>query len=208
MGDSYTPLDSVELADILRESRLSPLEEKVSWKRLDWDCPWQEAMSQVGSIADILNYLSGHLSYDAEKNRQEKPGYDSFAAVHGKGKGLCWDYAVSAAALGTSLGLRPLVLFAGGDAGGGWAMHAVHLYAKSGRWGTLGTDCLPPMFDSISSVVKGLERRCSARLFGKPVEFPHYAVIDLDREFGSEWLDSEEDLYRAVIMAQVSSCKC
>lgn len=207
MSDQYTRLEEHELADILRESRLSPLEENFSWKKPDWDCPWQEAISQVGSIADILNYLSGHLSYDIEKNRQEKPGYDSFAAVHEKNKGLCWDYAVSAAALGTSFGLRPLVLFAGGNAGEDWAMHAVHLYAKSGRWGTLGTDCLPPMFDSIPSVVKGLEKRCSARLFGNQVEFSYYAVIDLDREFGKDWLYSEEDLYRTIIMAQVSSCK-
>lgn len=202
MSDYYAPLEEEELAGILLESKLNPFEEKVSWKRLDWDCSWQDAIPQVESIADILNYLSGHLETDREKYEEAEPSYDSFAVVHEDGKGICWDYAAASAALGTALGLRPLVLLVSGT-----HTHAAYLYAKFGRWGTLGVDCLPAMFDSISSVVKELEKRHSGKLFGKEVKFSRYAVIDLNDEFGDDWLDSEQDLYRKIFMKQASSCR-
>ena len=156
---------------------------------------WQEAIEYVQSPEQAQDYLDRHFRFDAS----ELKGFDlgifhvgtkgeSFKYNHSRAKGVCLDYATSAAALLAGNGYDPLLLLMKG----GGEKHAVYLYrTEEGLYGALGNTPLAPQYDSIESVVVELKVRNKS-------EFEEYCVVDLDRNFGrNEWISGDVDLQRS-----------
>ena len=136
---------------------------------------WQEAIVQVQTPEQAQDYLYRHLKY------WEDHHYDSFKTNHNDRRGVCLDYAIAAAALLSDNNYPPLILHMNSKKKVG---HAVFLYNLDGKYFALGTTPMTKGYDSINELIKAFPR-----VYDK--EFHNYFILDFNKNYGTEWIDSD-----------------
>lgn len=155
---------------------------------------WQEAIKSVQTPKQAQDYLERHFTQDEE----EAKGYmlfdlfnvgikgESFKYNHTRAKGVCLDYATSAAALLSDDGYDPLLLAMEGEYG----KHVVFLYKINDGYGTVGYPSLEPWYYSVDRLVKEINQR-----YGFEQKYDRYVITNLDENFPrQEWISGEVDL--------------
>ncbi|MBU0760577.1 MAG: hypothetical protein KJ600_06420 [Nanoarchaeota archaeon] len=177
--------DLIQSAPPIRKGE-SLVENPTDYSKLTW----QEAIEHVRTPEQAQDYLDRHFEYD----KDEEEGFslrlfnvgskgESFKYNHTRAKGVCLDYATSAAALLSDDGYEPLLLCMRGD-----VLHAVFLYRTDEGFGALGK---PPSF-GVCPTLDGLVKSFTLPNGGK---FREYAVVDLDKNFTrEEWISGDVDL--------------
>lgn len=141
---------------------------------------WYDAIKIVSTPRGAQKYLESNFTYDADKATRKTGG--SFKNTYKKGKGLCFDYATTAAALLADDGYRPLILRLDGKK----ESHAVYLYRdrETAKFGALGNTPRAPEYECIRDL---------AMSFGET--FENFTIIDLDSSFPDrEWVWGDIDL--------------
>lgn len=165
--------------------------EKIDYSKLTW----QEAIAYVKTPEQVQDYLERHFEYDFD----EYNGFsffglfnvgtkgETFKCNHTKRKGICIDYATSAAALLSDDGYPPLLLYMKK----GQSRHVVFLYKTEEGFGALSNNSEKPVHKTIESLVKSVRQY---------YPFEHYAIVNLDENFKNrEWIDGDVDLQGAHI---------
>ncbi len=96
-----------------------PIERSIDYSKLTW----QEAIEYVQTPEQAQDYLNMHFQYDYDEANDAKRGFviyglinttgsrgETFNQNHQKQRGICFDYATSAAALLSDNGFPPLLL--------------------------------------------------------------------------------------------------
>lgn len=155
---------------------------------------FQETIDYVKTPAFAQDYLDSHISYDHHEARNGGfwiPGWintshkrgDSFKITHEKEKGICIDYAISAAALLSDDGFPPLII----TMNGGDFYHAAFLYRTNEGFGAVGNGAPDRMFNSVDELVKK----------GFKKEFNKYKIVNLDESYNQgEWIKGKMDLLK------------
>ena len=178
-----------------------PIKELLNKPQMDYSkLIWQEAIEHVQLPVKAQNYLDNHLSEDEDEANAKfdiwVPGIiykggiigETFKHNHKKRKGICLDYATSAAALLSDNGYPPLIL----DMRNRTKRHSVFLYKTEEGFSALGNT---PMFQSYATVedlVKDF-----AEMYGKDYDFDKYFVVNLDDNHKNrEWISGNINLMK------------
>lgn len=140
---------------------------------------WYDAIKIVSTPQDAQKYLEGNFTYDADKATRKTGG--SFKNNYKKGKGVCFDYATTAAALLADDGYQPLILRLDGKN----ESHAVYLYRdrETTKFGALGNTTRAPEYECIRDLALSLG------------DFDKFTIIDLDSSFPDrEWVWGDIDV--------------
>lgn len=145
-------------------------------------------IEEIDSVWKAMDYCS-NLEYCEDEEQYGKECWVSFKKIYNSGKDDCDGGAVAAAALLSDDGYIPTILCM---YGGGYG-HAVFLYEKDGKYGSIGInycDCNFAKFDTVDDLVRYLdeilhtnkEMEVKRNLIK---EYKYYYILDF-----SKWIDS------------------
>jgi len=124
---------------------------------------------------------------------------ESFKKNHLDKRGICFDYATSAAALLSDNGYPSLLLSLKGESF--FWIHAVFLYRTSSGFGALGNTPMEPLYSSVDLLVKDFKKR-----YG--ISFKEYSIVDLDKTFKHrKWIDGDKKLINGSILSHYVKVK-
>ena len=142
---------------------------------------WEEAIEAIQTPLEAQVYLDDHFSYPSSSIDNGR--VDSFKTNHSDGKGVCYDYAMAAAALLSDNGYPPLVLLV--------KNHGVFLYREGDSYVALGNTPVMEGADSIEGLVGKI-----SDITG--VDYKTYAVFNLDDYYGDWWVGGDGSKSRSV----------
>lgn len=141
----------------------------------------QQVMRVIDNPEKAENYLLGYLKPQDDYLTFKKDEYmASFAVIHKKRFDDCDGGAFAAAALLQDDGYPPLILGMYSFEKNG---HAIYVYKKNNKWGTLGIDridCHRAEYDSIEDIVMS---------YG----YDFYFLLDLN-ELKIDWINTDKDI--------------
>ena len=149
-----------------------PIKRPIDYSKLTW----QEAIEYVQTPEQAQDYLDTHLSQVAEG------AYESFRLNHTDRTGVCYDYAMAAAALLSDNGFPPILLELDGKNGD----HSVFLYRINDSFYALGNTPVPEPSRNIVDLIKRISSK-----YG--MNFDDYFIINLDENYPDrKWIDGEK----------------
>lgn len=170
-----------------------PLKTKLSRKKYQ-NKTYQEVIKKIDTPKKANNYTTNYLEYTDDWNQYNSLDYSaSFEKIHLSQEDDCDGGAVAAAALLEDDGYPPLImtLMRLGDR----QAHAVYVYEKEGKWGSIGInkmDWSRPKYDSLNDLAASYEIRYSKFPF-----FDAYYVTNLN-ETCPNYKNSDENLARCL----------
>lgn len=160
--------------------------ERIDYSKLTW----QEAIAHVKTPKQAQDYLYRHFEIDFKElmwsfnilgiNFFTKG--ETFKYNHTRRKGICIDYATTAAALLSDDGYPPLILYVKSD--DRIERHVVFLYKTEEGFGALGMTPEKPVHKTVDSLVTALGE-----------EYDHFGIVNLDENYKNrEWINGDIDL--------------
>ncbi|MCL5018786.1 MAG: hypothetical protein M1416_03435 [Candidatus Pacearchaeota archaeon] len=144
----------------------------------------EESIKAVKTPKQVLDYFTQKMYYKNENNSIEKGEYQSFKANHIDRKGVCFDYAMSAAALLSDNGYPPLVLILMGKP----INHSVFLFKQNDSYYALGNTSTYP---EKSSTIEELADKLSPQNTVKS-KWEKYVIINLDEVYPDrKWINGD-----------------
>jgi hypothetical protein len=129
----------------------------------------EEAVKAISTPEEARRYCTRYIEYTDDELQDRSPDFWApFALTHARQRGDCEDAAFSALELLADDGYPPWLLIMTGPGDG----HAIYLYQRNGKFGTLGsnrTDCRTAAYASLADIV---------REYG---EYDAYEVLDASR---------------------------
>jgi len=177
-----TSLDSIKSLGSIE----APVKKEIEYDKLTW----QEAIKEVKTPAEAQDYLNRYFREDSKEKKNIQFLFfntnskgENFKENHSRAKGICIDYATSAAALLYDNGYPPLLLITKGD-----NKHAVFLYKTRTGFGALGSTPVIPIHKTIENLVKDINKKYN-------LHFKKYGVVDLDENFGkTKWISGNVNM--------------
>ena len=177
-----------------------PIETTIQQPITDYSkMTWQEAIKSVQTPVQAQDYLNQNYGYDSDEKRDIDrsiwiPGLiftgsskgETFKYNHQRRKGVCLDFATSAAALLSDNNYSPLLLNMYGDPG----THTVFLYRVGDKYGAVGNTPLSPIYDTIEQLVtKGMNQTYN-------FSFTKFDIVNLNDNYDKpeEWISGNVDL--------------
>ena len=157
---------------------------------------YREVISQIKTPEQARKYLLDYLTFvPDQKNFGEEDYIASFRRIHENGGDDCDGGVITAAALLRDNGYPPLSLcmykkeHSLNNLGG----HAIFIYKKDGKWGTLGIlkyDCQSPQYNSVEEIVSK---------YG----FDKFKVVNVEAEY-PDWLNNNINMSAKIYRPDVA----
>ncbi len=151
---------------------------------------WKEVIRKIKTPEEAQRYLDVHFRYENEGK------YESFKLNHKDREGVCFDYALAAAALLRDDGYPSTILELTGDG----PDHTVFLYKKGEKYCVLGNTPLMEGCRNMGVLIKVLNARYNTN-------FDSYFVFDMEENHGTRWISGRNVLTKKYMFKDVNKVK-
>ena len=178
---------TISLDEIQQAPQSEAKKEHVEdYSKLDW----KEVIKKISTPEEAQYYLNTHFKYENEGR------YESFKLNHRDGKGVCFDYALAAAAILRDDGYPSTILELTGDS----VDHTIFLYKQGENYHVLGNTPLASGFRDLGVLITILNAR-------QGTNFDSYFIYDMEANHGARWIGGRTFFTKKYLFRDVSKVK-